>query len=112
MHWKTVLPGASVSPVGTAGARAYSNPPKAGDQQGGTKVTYVNDLLLKAMIGVRGLAHRLREERGQDLMEYALLGGFIAVVFAAAAILLPLSTFFNTMVGAIGECADMDAVCP
>lgn len=75
-------------------------------------MTYVNDLLLKTMIGVRGLAHRLRDERGQDLMEYALLGGFIAVVFAAAAILLPLATFFNTMVGAIGECADMDAVCP
>ncbi len=75
-------------------------------------MTYVSDILLKAMIGVRGLAHRLREERGQDLMEYALLGGFIAVVFAAAAILLPLSTFFNTMVAAIGECADMDAVCP
>ncbi len=52
------------------------------------------------------------DERGQDLMEYALLGGFIAVVFAVAAIALPLGTFFNTMVGAIGECADMDATCP
>ncbi len=75
-------------------------------------MTYVNDLLLKAMIGVRGLAHRLRDERGQDLMEYALLGGFIAVVFAAAAILLPLSTFFNTMVQTIGNCVDMTATCP
>ncbi len=75
-------------------------------------MTYVNDLLLKTMIGVRGLAHRLRDERGQDLMEYALLGGFIAVVFAVAAIALPLGAFFNDMVAAIGECADMDAVCP
>ncbi len=75
-------------------------------------MTYVNDLLLKAMIGVRGLTQRLRDERGQDLMEYALLGGFIAVVFAVAAIALPISTFFNDMVSAIGECADMDATCP
>ncbi len=76
-------------------------------------MTYVNDLLLKALIGVRGLAHRLRDERGQDLMEYALLGGFIAVVFAAAAILLPLSTYFSTMVTSIGNCVDMsNTTCP
>ncbi len=52
------------------------------------------------------------DERGQDLMEYALLGGFIAVVFAVAAIALPLGTYFNTMVTSIGNCVDMNAACP
>ncbi len=76
-------------------------------------MTYVNDLLLKTMIGVRGLAHRLRDERGQDLMEYALLGGFIAVVFAVAAIALPLGTYFNTMVTTIGNCVEIsNTTCP
>ncbi len=58
------------------------------------------------------LAHLPRSERGQDLIEYALLGGFIAVAFVVAALLLPLSTAMNDMVGAIGECVDFDQVCP
>ncbi len=58
------------------------------------------------------LAHLPRSERGQDLIEYALLGGFIAVAFVVAALLLPLSTAMNSMVTAIGECVDFDQVCP
>jgi len=52
------------------------------------------------------------DERGQDLIEYAPLGGFIAVAFVVAALALPLSTFMDDMVGSVGECVDFDQVCP
>jgi len=71
-------------------------------------MAFINTALLRAMAAVAGW----RNERGQDLIEYALLGGFIAVAFAAAAIALPLSGFFDDMVGAIAECVNFDTVCP
>jgi Flp pilus assembly pilin Flp len=51
-------------------------------------------------------------ERGQDLIEYSLLGGFIAVAFVIAALALPLGGAMDTMVGAVGECVDFDQTCP
>jgi len=58
------------------------------------------------------ISNWLREERGQDIMEYALLGGFIAVAFVVAALATPLGTAMKTMTDAVGECVDFDAVCP
>lgn len=52
------------------------------------------------------------DQRGQDLIEYSLLGGFIAVAFVIAALFLPLSDAMNSMVGAVGECVDFDQTCP
>ena len=75
-------------------------------------VERLNTVLLRAGLAVSGLRARLTEERGQDLMEYALLGGFVAVAFVVAAVALPLSGFFDDMVGAIGECVDFDSACP
>jgi len=53
------------------------------------------------------LVRMLRDERGQDLVEYALLAGFIAV---AAAALLPgistsISTIFSRMASVLSKAA-------
>jgi Flp pilus assembly pilin Flp len=56
---------------------------------------------------VRNLASRLvKDERGQDLLEYALLGGLIAVSLMAAALFLvePL----RSMANGIGNCIDFN----
>jgi Flp pilus assembly pilin Flp len=51
---------------------------------------------------------RIRGERGQDLLEYALLSGLIAAAIVAAGILLALQTDITSMVGQIGDCIDFD----
>ena len=71
-------------------------------------MTYVNDLLLKAMIGVRGLGLRLRDERGQDLIEYSLLSGLIAIAIIAAVVTL--SGSIAAMATGIGNCIDFDSL--
>ena len=75
-------------------------------------MAFINDTLLRLMTAVGGLRARLAEERGQDLIEYALLGGIVAVAFVVAAALLPLSGAMNDMVSGIAECVDFDATCP
>ncbi len=54
----------------------------------------------------------VRGERGQDLVEYALLSGLIAVAILAAIISGVLTTGLNAMAVAIGECIDFDTTCP
>ena len=49
----------------------------------------------------------LRDERGQDLIEYALLGGLIALALMAAALLL--SPAITGMATGIGRCIDFDS---
>ena len=72
----------------------------------------INTALLRTMIAVSGLRARLAEERGQDLLEYALLGGLIAASLVTAALFLvgPL----QSMADGIGRCIDFDAgtACP
>ena len=46
----------------------------------------------------------LRDERGQDLLEYALLGGVIAVAILLAGIIL--SPALQAMAGGIRDCID------
>jgi len=46
----------------------------------------------------------LRDERGQDLIEYALLGGLIAVALMAAGLLL--TAPIADMATGIGRCID------
>ena len=72
----------------------------------------INSTLLRVSMAFGDLRARLTEERGQDLIEYALLGGFIAVAFAAAALFLPLDDAFTDMVTAIGNCVDFNDACP
>lgn len=55
------------------------------------------------------LQAHLRSERGQDLIEYALLGGLIALTLMAAAVLLALTGALQEMASGIGNCIDFDS---
>ena len=48
----------------------------------------------------------LRDERGQDLIEYALLGGTIALAIMAVGVLLALTGALTSMATGIGNCID------
>ena len=56
------------------------------------------------------LKAHVRSERGQDLIEYALLGGLIAGALLAAAVLTGMTTAVTGMATGIGECIDFDGV--
>ena len=71
-------------------------------------VAIINEALLRAMVGARDLGARLREERGQDLLEYALLGGLIAAGITAAAVFLAFQGALEGMANGIAECIDFD----
>ena len=67
-------------------------------------VALINTALLRAVTSVNGLRARLSEERGQDLLEYALLGGLIAFALLAFGVLF--TPFLATMASGIGACID------
>lgn len=50
-----------------------------------------------------------RDERGQDLLEYALLGGLIALAITAAAVVLTLTGAVNAMASGIANCIDFNS---
>jgi Flp pilus assembly pilin Flp len=50
----------------------------------------------------------IRSERGQDLIEYALLGGLIAGALLAVAVLTGMTTGVTDMANGIAECIDFD----
>jgi Flp pilus assembly pilin Flp len=50
----------------------------------------------------------LRREEGQDLIEYALLGGLIAAAILGVSVLF--SEQVDAMIEGIGECIDFDSV--
>jgi len=52
----------------------------------------------------------IRSERGQDLIEYALLGGLIAAALIAAILSGIMETAINAMATGITECIDFDGV--
>jgi len=66
-------------------------------------------MLDKLVVFVLTLKMRLSDERGQDIMEYALLAGFIAVGFAVAAALVLTTGVWNKMVTTILHCIDFDS---
>jgi len=51
---------------------------------------------------------RIRSERGQDLIEYALLGGLIAAALIAMIGLGFISGGLNSMAGNIRDCIDFE----
>ena len=51
----------------------------------------------------------IRSERGQDLLEYALLGGLIAAAVIAVIGLAVMDTTLTNMVNGIGRCVDFDS---
>jgi Flp pilus assembly pilin Flp len=64
----------------------------------------VTNISIKVYGFVTGL---FRREEGQDLIEYALIGGLIAIALIGAFALL--DTPLNTMVTEIGECIDFQS---
>jgi Flp pilus assembly pilin Flp len=51
----------------------------------------------------------IRSERGQDLLEYALLGGLIAAAVIAVIGLAVMDNTLTGMVNGIGRCIDFDS---
>ena len=69
----------------------------------------INTALLRMMTAVSGLRARFSEERGQDLLEYALLGGLIAAAITAIAVLVLMTDAIGGMAAGIGDCIDFDS---
>lgn len=68
-------------------------------------MTFMNDLLTKVWLGLKSL----KDERGQDLLEYALLGGLIAMLILLAGAFFATGTNpVQAMMEQIGECIDFD----
>lgn len=70
------------------------------------------NMMLEAAAWVSALtdamAHRLKEERGQDLIEYAVLGGGIALVAAVAILATPLDGPVTTFISRVGGCISLN----
>ncbi len=52
---------------------------------------------------------QIRTERGQDLLEYALLGGLIAAAIVAVIMLGTMTDAITSMAGGISDCIDFDS---
>ncbi len=70
-------------------------------------MTSINTALTRVMLAVAGLRSRLTEERGQDLLEYVLLGGLVAA--AIVALVTIFNPFLSAMATNIGQCLDFDS---
>ena len=66
-------------------------------------VEMINTALMRTVMASGRLRRRLTEERGQDLLEYALLGGLIAAALTTAAVILALSGALESMACGIGD---------
>jgi len=75
-------------------------------------IAIINDTLMRAIGAVAGLRARLADERGQDLLEYALLGGLIAAAITAAAVTVTMTGALDAMAGGIADCIDFNGVTP
>lgn len=69
-------------------------------------MSLINSALLRAHLAMSDLRARLSVERGQDLLEYALLGGFIALAIVTGFFLF--DDALTTMTGNIADCIDFD----
>ena len=75
-------------------------------------VAMINTALIRTVMAAGRLRQRFSEERGQDLLEYALLGGIMAVgVGILGVILLAPDGAFSDMGNAIAACIDFDGPC-
>lgn len=61
------------------------------------------------MVSLSGMRERLGSEMGQDLIEYAMLGGLIAAALIAAAIVGGFTGAINAMADGIKNCIDFKA---
>jgi Flp pilus assembly pilin Flp len=67
----------------------------------------INEALLRVYIAAGSLKARLSEERGQDLIEYAMLGGLIALAIAASVLFL--QDAIADMADGISACVDFNS---
>jgi Flp pilus assembly pilin Flp len=63
----------------------------------------INTALLRIYTAIKS------DERGQDLLEYALLGGLIAAALTAAVIVTIMTGAISGMANGIAECIDFDS---
>jgi Flp pilus assembly pilin Flp len=75
-------------------------------------VAMIDNGLMWAMTAVAGLRARLTEERGQDLLEYALLGGLIAAAITGATVAVIMTGALDSMASGIADCIDFDGTTP
>ncbi len=61
----------------------------------------LDKLVVLALTAPAQMGKWIGNQSGQDIMEYALLGGFIAVAFAVAAVATPLKTKVNVVAGCV-----------
>ena len=74
-------------------------------------MTYINTALVRMITAVSGLRARMSEERGQDLLEYALFGGLLAVLIMAAGafFIIDGNNPLVAMLNGISGCIDFQA---
>ena len=72
-------------------------------------MAFIETTLLRVSAAVAGLRARLDEERGQDLLEYALLGGLIAAAITGAAVAVLMTGALSGMATGISHCIDFNS---
>ena len=70
-------------------------------------MAYINAVLLRAMFGARAFAQRVRDEVGQDTIEWVMLSGLVALGIIGIGALL--TGYLQDMVTGIGRCIDFDS---
>ena len=73
-------------------------------------VAMINTAVMRTAMAVGQLRQRLTEERGQDLLEYAMLGGFLAAGLVLLGAILVNGGAFTSMACGIGEAINMNNV--
>ena len=73
-------------------------------------VDLINTALMRTVMAAGRLRRRFSEERGQDLLEYAMLGGFLAAGLVLLGAILVNGGAFTSMACGIGEAINMNNV--
>ncbi len=73
----------------------------------------MSNIILSGMVRVQNFIAALKKERGQDLIEYAVLAGAIGIALFAVLIATPgLGTAFGEFKTAIANCVSFNTTCP
>ena len=77
-------------------------------------VELMNTALMRTVMAAGQLRQRLSEERGQDLLEYAVLGGVMAAFIVGLGLLLTSTGALSAMACGIGDYINFSdtPVCP
>jgi hypothetical protein len=70
----------------------------------------MSDLALRIQIWVTTTLASMKEERGQDLTEYALWTGVIALTLTGIGVLIALTSAVDLLAAGIGDCIDFNSV--